>query len=244
MRQLLSFIIGLVLLTTGATAERLITLTASDGVSVAASLTAATGPARATVLLFHQAGSNRFEYETIAPRLAALGFDVIATDQRSGGDRYGHANETVASLGRSASYDEALRDLEAAVAYARAAAPGRRIVVWGSSYSAALVFLLAERFGKEVSAVLAFSPGEYLQRSSVAAAAVHVNVPIFVTSASDDGEIDAAKAILAASPSAVKTQFVPVAGVHGASTLRDDSNPDGAAAAWTAVEAFLARAVP
>lgn len=244
MRHVLWLVFCLVLLSTSAGAQSVLSLKAADGVSVTGSHTAAKGQARATILLFHQAGSNRFEYETIAPRLAALGYDVMAIDQRSGATRYGHPNETVAALGRSTSYDEALPDLEAALAHARASAPGRPIIVWGSSYSAALVFPLAQRFAADISAVLAFSPGEYLQASSVAEAARGVKVPIFVTSSSDEGEIAAARAILAASPSKFKTQFAPTAGVHGSSTLRDDANPEGAAAAWMAVEAFLAKTIP
>ena len=42
----------------------------------------------------------------------------------------------------------------------------RFILVWGSSYSAALVFLLAAEHQDEIKAILAFSPGEYLRGSS------------------------------------------------------------------------------
>gem|GEM_PF-5977157 len=36
------------------------------------------------ILLFHQAGSSRGEYNEIAPRLNELGFNCIAVDLRSG----------------------------------------------------------------------------------------------------------------------------------------------------------------
>jgi len=117
------------------------------------------------------------------------------------------------------------------------------ILVWGSSYSAALVFLLAAGHQDEITAILAFSPGEYLRGSStVRKAAARVSIPIFVTSAKDPKEIAVAKSILDVSPSLEKNQFVPqIAGVHGSSTLREDQNPDGAEENWTAVKQFLAK---
>jgi len=51
--------------------------------------------------LFHQAGSNRGEYAMIGPMLAALGFNALAIDQRSGGNAWGRTNETVKRLGKS-----------------------------------------------------------------------------------------------------------------------------------------------
>lgn len=214
------------------------TLRAADGVTVFATRGEPARP-KALVLLFHQAGSGRGEYATIAPRLNAAGYATLAIDQRAGGNLFGR-NETVARLGRSAGYLEAEHDLEAAFAWGRK----RRlpIILWGSSYSAALVFRLAARHPGEAKAVLAFSPGEYLGRpDAVRRAAVGINVPIFVTSAADRGEIAAARAVLAASPSATKVQFTPHAGVHGSATLITARNPKGAAENWRAVAAFLQR---
>ncbi len=216
-------------------------LTAADGVTVYGNTYAATGPAKATILLFHQAASNAGEYSSIAPMLVKIGYDVIAIDQRSGGVRFGQSNQTVKALGGSSDYLDALPDLEAALAHARKTASDKPVIVWGSSYSAALVFLLAAKHPNDVAAVLAFSPGEYLSRASVADAAQKVRVPVFVTSASDDGEIQAAKAILAATSASLRDQYIPKSGVHGSSTLREDSNPSGAAAGWAAVTAFLAK---
>jgi dienelactone hydrolase len=117
------------------------------------------------------------------------------------------------------------------------------VLVWGSSYSAALVFLLAAEHRNEIKAILAFSPGEYLRGSAtVRKAAAQVSIPIFVTSAKDPEEIAVAKSILDASHSTDKTQFVPqIAGVHGSSTLREDQNPHGAEENWAAVKQFLAK---
>ncbi len=216
-----------------------VTFNAADGVVVHADLYRPDGAARGVLLLFHQAGSSRAEYAPIAPRLAALGWIALAVDQRSGGGLFGGRNLTAAGVGGDPGYLAALPDLEAALAYARKSFPAFRPALWGSSYSASLVFLLAARHPDEVAAVLAFSPGEYFAEASVAGAAARVRLPIYVTSASDAGEEAAAAAILAASPSPRKQQTRAQAGVHGSATLRPDSNPTGAAANFADVAAWL-----
>jgi dienelactone hydrolase len=223
-----------------------ISFVASDRVQVFADYYYAGSKAKPLILLFHQAGSNRGEYATIAPMLVTLGFNALAIDQRSGGDAWGRTNETVKRLGKSTGYDEALSDLEAALQWTKSSGQTGPIIVWGSSYSAALVFLLAANHRGEVNAILAFSPGEYLGGSStVRKAAAQISIPIFVTSAKDPKEIAVAKSILDASPSVEKIQFIPqIAGVHGSSTLRKDQNPDGVDENWTAVKHFLAKFSP
>lgn len=217
-----------------------ITLTAADKVKVRGIFYAASIPrAKATILLFHQAGSNKAEYATIAPQLAKAGYTVLAIDQRSGGSNFGGRNETVMALGKSTGFLAAEPDLAAALEWA--ARGDRPVIIWGSSYSAALVFRLAAANPGRVAAIMAFSPGEYLGgKTLVRTAATKVHVPVFVTSAKDAGEVAAARAILAASPAKLKRQFVPSkAGVHGSSTLIAARNPAGAAENWAAVLAFL-----
>ena len=219
-----------------------ITLKADDGVTVHGRLTQAASP-KALILLFHQAGSSKGEYATIAPRLREAGYASLAIDQRSGGSLFGR-NETVAAVRGNPSYLDAKRDLAAALNWA--VAKHAPVVLWGSSYSAALVFLLAADHPGAIAAVLAFSPGEYLGgRASVNEAARRVRVPVFVTSADTEDEIETARKILASSPATLKAQFVPIhGGVHGSSTLIAARNPSGAPSNWTAVLAFLATAVP
>ena len=222
-------------------------LKAADGVAVYGEAWRA--PDRAdgrkppVIVAFHQAGSSHAEYAPIAPRLVAAGFTVLAIDQRSGGDLYG-ANRTVEALGRSSGYEAALPDLEAALAWGRLQAAGAPVIAIGSSYSAALVFLLAAKHPGELAAILAFSPGEYLGGSdTVHRAARQLAIPVLVDSARASDEISAAGSLLAAVPvaAASKLQIVPQAGgIHGASTLRADRNPLGAEENWQGVLAFLA----
>jgi dienelactone hydrolase len=241
--MLLKWLIGvagaLVLSTTASAQDkaRPVTLHSRDRISISALLYEAAHP-KAVILLFHQAGSSKGEYATIAPRLAAAGYTALAIDQRSGGSLYG-PNETVSRLGRSATYEETKPDLVAALDWA--VAQHLPVVLWGSSYSAALVFEVAAEHADQVSAVIAFSPGEYLGKSgAVARASAQVHAPMYVTSSPDADEVTAARRILSASPAAAKTQFVPKLGVHGSSTLIEARDPKGAAENWDHVLAFLA----
>ena len=214
------------------------TLKASDGVTVVGLEYKAATP-RAIILLFHQAGSNKAEYSSIAPRLVQEGFTVLAIDQRSGGNLFGQNNETVKKLGKSSTYIETMPDLEAALAWGNQ--QKLPILVWGSSYSSSLVFLLASKNADKIAAVLSFSPGEYLdQEGIVQQAAEKVTQAVFVTSSIENKEVEAAKKIISASPSKNKVQFIPkIAGVHGSSTLRQDKNSKGYDENWQAVLAFL-----
>ncbi|HEU4967398.1 MAG TPA: alpha/beta hydrolase [Sphingomonas sp.] len=219
-----------------------VTLTAADGVKVYGIWYRAEQP-KALILLFHQAGSSSGEYATIAPKLVAEGYSALAIDQRAGGGLFGE-NRTAKALGREAGYLEAKADLEAALAWAQ----GRKlpVLLWGSSYSAALVFLVAAEHPPGVIGVLAFSPGEYLGSDTmVKAAAAKVQVPVFVTSARDPKEIAAARAVAEAVRVKGTTLFVPQqGGVHGSSTLIAARDPAGADENWKAVRAFLRRVAP
>ena len=224
------------ILAAGAVSAAPVTFSAADGVVVHADYQGQ--GKRPLIVLFHQAGSNLHEYDPIVPRLHDLGFDTLAVSQRSGGARFGGENDTAQGVGGDPDYLQAYPDMEAALAFARGKAG--RVVVWGSSYSSALVFKLVSEHPKGVVGLLSFSPGEYFGSAfSVKMAAAKVAAPVFVTSASDTGEIAAAKAIVAAVPGQA-TQFVPKRGVHGSSTLRGDQNPKGRVENWAAVEAFLA----
>jgi pimeloyl-ACP methyl ester carboxylesterase len=111
-----------------------------------------------TIILFHQASANaRSEYRTIMPKLAESGFNVLAVDQRSGGQRFGNYSRTVALLAREYSYCETYPDFEASVKYLREKGITGKIIAWGSSYSGSLAIELAAK-NKEIAGVMAFSP--------------------------------------------------------------------------------------
>jgi dienelactone hydrolase len=228
-----------------ANAQEAVQFKAADGVTVYGVYHPAPDSSQPVILMFHQAGSNRYEYAPIVPKLVAAGFSCLAIDQRWGGEMWGRANETVHKLGHSENssgkVSDLQADLEAALAWARARNPHRKFILWGSSYSASLVFLVAAEHPDEVAAVLAFSPGEYFegQPTLVRQAATKVHVPVFVTSENDaDARTDATR-IYDAVASKDKVEYKAQFAVHGSSTLRADRNPKGAAANWAAVMKFL-----
>ena len=239
MLHVAALIAGLGLVPPLGTPSPSIVLNASDGVQVYAQAYPTADPRAPVILLFHQAGSDKGEYAPIAPRLVELGFNALAIDQRSGGDLFA-PNETVMHLGHSTRYEDALADMDTALHWAQKTHPGSPVYAWGSSYSAALVFVFAAKHPREIAAVLAFSPSEYLaDKTAVHRAAAKIRVPVFIDSAADPQEIAAAKSILAVIPAKVKKQYVPRAGVHGSSTLRVDRDPNGSEYNWNAVTRFL-----
>ncbi len=190
------------------------------------------------ILMFHQAASNAAEYGTIAPRLVGAGYSCLAVDQRSGGRRWDRNNRTVLALGRSADFETAYADLEAALRWSVSEGWRGPLLVWGSSYSASLVFRLA-RDHPEIHAVLAFSPGEYFGPGQpVRGWASSVRVAVFATAGSGR-ELEDARRIVAAVPHDRKTYYVAERGVHGSSTLIAERNPGGVDENWDAVLEFL-----
>jgi dienelactone hydrolase len=213
-------------------------LHASDNLNVKGTYYQAKDP-KAIILLFHQAGSSKDEYATIAPRLVAAGYSAMAIDQRAGGDMYG-TNETVEHMPKDwkHSMEDAQADMDGAVRWARPF--GKPVILWGSSYSASLAIPLANTYPDIVKAVLSFSPGEYFTDAHrIGRAAAQLGVPIFITSAAKPDEEAKAKAIAARVPDHLATLYVPKAGVHGSSTLVEAKDPDGAKANWDATMAFL-----
>lgn len=215
-----------------------VTLTAADGVKVFGAFEQADHP-KALILLFHQAGSSKDEYATITPLLAQNGFSSLAIDQRSGGGLFG-SNQTVRTLGKSADYLDAQKDLKAALDWGQE--QKLPIILWGSSYSSSLIFRLAADHPQGIIALLSFSPGEYFDsdKHMISAAAAKIHVPVFIASTKDEvGDADPIMAALPKNPADVR--FVPDHGVHGSSTLIAKRNPEGTEANWSAVMAFLNR---
>jgi len=203
--------------------------------------TSATTP---VIVLFHQAGSSRGEYNEIAPRLNKLGFNCLAIDLRSGEYSRGKDNETAIRAGKAglaSSYADALPDVIAALRYARKQYPGRKIIAWGSSYSASLVLKVAGDHPQLIDGVLAFSPGEYFShvgksKTWIRDSARNINVPVFITSSKT--ETDSWASIYSVIDEAHRQRFIPeTAGKHGSKALwkKYSDNP----AYWDAVTAFL-----
>jgi len=228
----------------GAAAREAVSFRAGDGLVITADVyRVSDAPAAPWIVLAHQAGASRGEYREIVPRLNKLGFNAIAIDQRSGKAFDGVRNKTAqraAARGVRQSYSAAVPDIEAAIAWTRAQTTGP-VVLWGSSYSAALAVWLAGQKPRLVDAVIAMSPGEYIRGRSIAKAAASITVPVLITSpASERGKWQKMFRAIAHDR---KNGFAPKSGGrHGSSALiaaRNKSSEDY----WKVVETFLRKNV-
>ncbi len=175
------------------------------------------------ILLFHQAGWSRGAYREIAPKLNQMGFNCMAIDQRSGNEINGLKNETTArakAKGLDIQYTDAYPDLQAAINYVYKEYKPTVLLIWGSSYSASLSLILAEKNMEMLDGVLAFSPGEYFkfEGKRIADFAKNLQMPVFITSAQN--EENYWKSIYEVIPSKYKMKFVPdFEGYHGSRAL-------------------------
>ena len=242
---MLKLALAFALLPLASWAQTEIELTAADGVAVFADAYTHEGDVlRGTIVLFHQADSNAAEYATIAPRLAALGFDALAVDQRSGGSMFMATNRTATALGRAATYEAALPDMQAALDYVITAPNTGPVILWGSSYSSSLALVLAAQNQGKVDAVMSFSPGEYFAGIKVADAAATLTIPVYLSSSGTDSEMEQVVAIASGIAANLVTIDDPTAGRHGSSTLIEASNRGGWADNWIPVGAFLDMVAP
>lgn len=210
----------------------------TDGLEITADYEKASSST--TIVLFHQAGSSRGEYKTIAPRLNKLGYNTLSVDLRSGNAFAGIKNETAvrgAQAGKGSSFLDAKPDMLAAIAYAKKLSGTNKVVIWGSSYSAALSLVIAGEGKAKVSGALAFSPGEYLSGVSVEKAASGISIPTYMSSARS--EVRQWQPFVKAASNIKAVGFKPQGGGrHGSSALIEGASPN-ASEYWQSVEAFL-----
>lgn len=196
------------------------------------------------IILFHQAGFSRGEYRAIAPELNNLGFNAMAIDQRSGKEANSVVNETVKRAAKKNlpdSYLNALQDMEAAINFVKNNYANQKVIIWGSSYSAALALKIAGDHPNLVDGVLAFSPGEYFERlgkspTFIQESVKNLQIPVFITSGK--AEKNRWWAIYNSIPSQKRSYFLPkTKGIHGSRALWE-STPEHSEY-WVAVKKFL-----
>ena len=201
------------------------------------------------IVLFHQASWSRGEYNETAPRLNGLGFNCMAIDQRSGGSINGVTNETkqrATIAGKGTTFIDAIPDMLAAIAYAKANYADGAVIGFGSSYSSALILKLAGDDASLVDGVASFSPGEYFTNlgqpsNYIRTSAANIAGPVFITSRRN--EQANWQSIFDAISSAEKVSFLPTtSGQHGSRALwAEFSDSD---AYWRALEPYLAQWLP
>jgi alpha-beta hydrolase superfamily lysophospholipase len=220
---------------------------ASDGITVFGDMySSAEGKSAPVILLFHQAGGDaRGEYASIADRLLQTGYNVLAIDQRSGGDRFGGENRTIAGLDRTDyGYCDVYPDLEAALRFARESGFTGPLAVWGSSYSAALVFQLGAKHEDEVAAILGFSPasGAPLADCALDPYLPALTAPALALRPQREFEIESVQLQMKEFESFGVQTYVADPGVHGSSMLNAERVGESTETTWNVVLDFLASA--
>ncbi len=200
-----------------------------------------------TILLFHQGGSNaRGEYAPIIPVLIEEGYNILAIDQRSGGQYYGNYNRTLANIptnifGDGYGYCDAYNNLEGALNFIMDSEFSGPKIIWGSSYSASLAIQLANNRQKDVAGVLAFSPasggsmkdclpGKYFET---------LKIPLLVLRPPNEMENENAKLQFELANKFNHQTYVPKNGVHGSSMLVEERVGNEVEDTWTVVLSFL-----
>jgi len=196
-----------------------------------------------SIILFHQAGSSALgEYQEIYPKLLAEGFNVLMVDLRSGGNRFNSSNKTVAELdGKEFSYCEAYPDMVASLKWLKTKKLSGPVIVWGSSYSAGLVFNLAADNKGKVDGVLGFSPasGKPMEGCDFDVHLKNISVPAIAFRPKSEMKYDFIKAQVYI----FKTFDIPTIiiknGVHGSSMLVEKRTHHNMQQAWQEVLIFL-----
>lgn len=192
------------------------------------------------ILLCHQARFNKFEYAGIAERLNKMGFNCMAIDQRSGGPIGNKQNLTylrALKAEKDVDYIAAEPDIKAAILYLNKKY-NSKVILWGSSYSSTLALYLAAEMD-EVSAVLSFSPGNYMadKKGSLIDILSDFNKPMFLTSSKYETK-GVSQLLSKHDLLENQVQFIPEGnGHHGSRALW--INQDGGMEYWIAVALFL-----
>lgn len=200
-----------------------VTFESGDGITITADHYLA-NPEYPYILLFHQAGSSRGEYNEIAEKLTKMRYNCLAVDLRSGDNSNFVNNETALEAqetSRPARFLDTRQDIRAAIDYAFGLNP-KKIVLFGSSYSASLVMLEGME-NEHVGAVIAFSPGEYFGDDlRMEASFDSISKPLFV--ATTQREFPYVSQMLNRLPEDSYMLFSPDGeSVHGARALWEDN---------------------
>lgn len=176
------------------------------------------------ILLFHQGGSNvRGEYqEHIIPMLTDEGYNILATDQRLGGQVYGQYNRTVAMIpNNDFTYCDAYQDMEAALNWVLDSEYEGAKILWGSSYSASLAIRLSHQYKDQVSGILAFSPASGGPMADCRPDSFFsiLDIPLLLLRPRQEAEIESVKAQLELALANDHEVYIAENGTHGSSML-------------------------
>jgi alpha-beta hydrolase superfamily lysophospholipase len=223
--------------------EEQVTFEAADGVVIVGDLYMRHAKDAPMILLFHQAGANAAaEYASIVPRLEERGYNVLAIDQRSGGSRLGGENRTVERLAKKdLHYCDAYPDLEAALQYVIDRGFTGPRLVWGSSYSAALVIHLGVDHKDDIAGVLAFSPaaGAPMGSCDPTDAIQKIEVPVLALRPASEMKNERTRKQFETFKKLGHRTYVSENGVHGSSMLNPKRVEGSIEKTWNAVFDFI-----
>ena len=220
-------------------AQRKVTFLASDKLEVTADFYLYDSGAP-YIILFHQGNSSRGEYREVAPKLLRLGFNCLAVDLRSGKESNFVQNETATLAQKNnlpATFLDSEKDILAAMEYVEKTAIRNRYILMGSSFSASLAMKVANQ-NKRVTAVIAFSPGEYFNPVTAKDWIKDFDKLLYVSSTKREQPFvtEMVKDI----PAPLLTTFYPSGeGIHGASALWNDHPQSGDI--WMSLMMFMAK---
>ena len=199
------------------------------------------------ILLFHQGGSNaRAEYGSIIPKLINKGFNILAIDQRMGGQYYGNYNRTLTNISDHGfdnpySYCDVYNNLEGALNFIIESNFTGKKIVWGSSYSGSLAIQLASKNQDKISAVLAFSPtaGKSMKDCLSDSYYETLKLPMLLLRPPHEMKRESAKAQFELAKVNGHQTYVAEHGVHGSSMLVKERVKNDVHETWNTVLAFL-----
>jgi len=187
------------------------------------------------ILLGHQAGSNKYEYADIAPKLNAMGYNALAIDLTGGGTFAAHNNETL-DRGTDVKNDRRLiqrrtrQEMNAAVDYLYKKY-NQKVIVWGSSLSANFAIIVAAR-NENAKAAISFSG----LAGGLTEVLAKFEKPLFITSSKE--EVPRVKVLLKDNLKENITHFISKSeGGHGSMVLWNGQ--PYAEEYWVAVKSFL-----
>ncbi len=200
-----------------------------------------------TILLFHQGGSNaRGEYAPIIPILIEKGYNILAIDQRVGGQYYGNYNRTLANIptnvfGDGYGYCDAYNNLESALNFIIDSGFSGDKIIWGSSYSASLSIQLANNRQSDINGVLAFSPasGGSMKDCLPDKYFETLKRPLIILRPPNEMENENSKLQFDLAHKYNHQTYVPKNGVHGSSMLVEERVGREVEDTWTVVLSFL-----
>jgi pimeloyl-ACP methyl ester carboxylesterase len=135
------------------------------------------------LILLHQEGSSRGEYNETALKFNKLNFNCLAVDLRSGNNSNYVRNETARKAWeevKPSRFLDARNDIEAAIDYTYNL-NNQDVILVGSSYSASLCMIIGND-NPHVKAVIAFSPGEFFGNDlRIEQVLDTFRIPLFVT---------------------------------------------------------------